>query len=127
MDIVEVYDRLKSTRRIEIPSIQAFFPTPDERDYERGYITRYFAQRVKGEQPIYEINGDDYVTFNGNIYYKVTSVNWRITGSLTEVREDGMVIDMGVEASNRKSILLERDVMPDLRYYLSNLTQFHKK
>lgn len=129
MSILKSYNRLSNTRKIKIPSVKAHFPNPKERDYEKGYITRYFAQRNKGDRhPIYEISSNSYSTLKSSIYYKVGSVKWRISGPKEAIYdESGFLIDKGVIASNRKSILLEKETLPDLKYHLQNLTQFYKK
>jgi hypothetical protein len=117
IDII-TYVRAKSTNEDEISQldIKTHVPTPDENDYEVGYIVRYFLQKVNdSDATIYEISNyfQDVVESNG--LYKIQSIKWRIIG-----------IPQDIMDSNKKSISLALENMPKLSLYLPNLLQFAK-
>ena len=57
--------------------------TPGNRDYENGYIVRYFARQTNSIQsPIIEIDLKTYkkVAKQEDGFYKLITIDWRITG-----------------------------------------------
>jgi hypothetical protein len=117
IDII-TYVRAKSTATDEISQldIKTYVPTPDENDYEVGYIIRYFLQKINdSDATIYEISNyfEDVALANG--LYKIQSIKWRITGTPQDIMD-----------SNKKSISLALENMPKLSLYLPNLLQFAK-
>ena len=100
-----------------LPEINAYIPNPLDADYKRGYITRYFIQKANDTSSyIFEISDESRMQFITTAFYTITSINWKITGPLDEIRE-----------SNRKSVQLGCKVLPNLYLYLSNLIQFYKQ
>jgi hypothetical protein len=117
IDII-TYVRAKSTNEDEISQldIKTHVPTPDENDYEVGYIVRYFLQKINdSDATIYEVSNyfQDVVQSNG--LYKIQSIKWRIIGVPQDIMD-----------SNKKSISLALENMPKLSLYLPNLLQFAK-
>ena len=103
--------------QFEPKTLSAHIPTPNEMDYERGYIVRYFVQKANDTSShIFEISDELRMEFITTAFYTITSINWKITGPLNEMRE-----------SNRKSVQLGCKVLPNLYLYLSNLIQFSKQ
>jgi hypothetical protein len=108
------------------PSIRAFIPVPTENDYLNGYIRRYFVQKINDKTAaIYEVSSIEYGRVLAKPIYIGVSIKWRISGPLNEQLTNS-VIDKGVRESNRISISLVRDKIPNLKFYLPNLLQFHK-
>ena len=98
-------------------NIISYIPTPTDMDYKRGYITRYFVQKSNDRDGvIYEIRKKSTSKFSNNSFYIVTSLDWRLTGDLSEVKK-----------SNSASIKLASEIIPKIYLYLPNLLQFHKK
>ena len=94
-----------------------FIPTPKEKDYTKGYIVRYFVHSVANEStPIFEVNKQGYLKYSINSFYKTVQLDWRLTGSIEDVRK-----------SNRESIRIASTTISKLPLYLPNLLQFHKK
>ena len=94
-----------------------FIPNPNEKDYKRGYIVRYFVHSVNNSAtPIFEVNKPGYLKYSINSFYKTVQLDWRLTGSPEDVKK-----------SNRISIQIASDVISKLSLYLPNLLQFHQK
>ncbi len=106
----------------------AFVPNYEDLDYEKGYVDRYFCQRSNDTSaPIMEISSTEYSKKKENPYFITVSLKWRISGP-PGPKSIGIGVrdDIGVRASNRESIKLKSDVMPNLKLYLPNLLQFHE-
>lgn len=128
MGLLESYNKLVKRSAIPNDSIQTHVINPNDNDYQRGYIARYFAQKVvNSNSPIFEVNEKVFSRLQSNGMYVSVSLKWRLKGPKeTTYREDGQVLDMSVSESNRKAILLHYDKMPNLKLYLPNLLQFYK-
>ena len=99
------------------PKISTFIPTPSDKDYKNGYITRYFIQKANdNNSPIYEVKQSSFNKFNSNPFYKATSILWKIKGDVLKTKN-----------SNKASIQIGCEVISKLYLYLPNLLQFHKK
>jgi hypothetical protein len=117
MDIDRYKNISKLSSSFKQKKITAFIPKPEAKDYRNGYIKRYFVQKANDfNSPIYEIKQSSFNSFNGNPFYNVTSILWRIVGSKEEVK-----------TSNSASVQIGREIIPKLHLYLPNLLQFHKK
>lgn len=110
-------------------SPNSYIPKPKQADYDRGYITRHFTQRVNDKHaPIFEVSAAELSRMNQSVMFKTVSLRWRITGPLDRVYDDdGKVIDKGVRESNKISTELKTDKIPNLKLYLPNTIQFYKK
>jgi len=123
---IEIVSKMDIDRYKEIATLKSEFnqiniisyiPTPTDMDYKRGYITRYFVQKSNDRDGIiYEIRKKSTSKFSNNSFYIVTSLDWRLTGELSEVKK-----------SNSASIKLASEIIPKIYLYLPNLLQFHKK
>jgi hypothetical protein len=128
MDINRYKKISKNKTRVRF-DIDAHIPVPTERDYNRGFIKRYFIQKTNDKgSPIYEVTKVNYGKYKKKPYYVGVSLRWRVTGP-TEQRYDstGNVIDKAVSESNRIAISLCSYDIPNLKLYLPNLLQFYKK
>ena len=92
-------------------TIKAYLPIPTEKDYEKGYINRFFVQKTNDKNyPIYEINQKSYTRLSLIPDYVTVSIRWRLTGPLETVYDDlGNILDFGVRESNKRVILLKKD------------------
>jgi hypothetical protein len=129
MDNNKKYSNLKINSLFTLNSdIETHFPTPIESDYKRGWITRYFIQKTNDKSStIYETNYSQYSKILSNALYTGVIVRWRISGPIaTQYDSSGNVLDKGVRESNRIAISLVSDKIPNLKFYLPNLLQFHK-
>lgn len=110
------YDRLKKRDLFDFRqiNIKSFVPTPEEFDYRRGYVTRYFTQKTNDKNyPIFEISSFTYNSLIDNPFYNVVQLNWRLTGNINDIKD-----------SNFKSVKLASVNMPNLMMYLPNYLQF---
>lgn len=124
-------NRYKNISKIAVrdyvsPKIRAYIPTLNENDYSNGYIRRYFVQKINDKSsPIYEVSEKEYSRVLTKPLYNGVTVKWRISGPISETFTNS-VFDKGVKESNRIAISLVSDKMPNLKFYLPNLLQFHK-
>jgi hypothetical protein len=96
--------------------ISAYIPKPDEIDYKRGYISRYFVQRANDTAGrITEINEIAFSKFVNAPFYTAITLDWKITGTDDEIKD-----------CNFKSIKFVLKDMPKIQMYLPNLLQFRK-
>ena len=120
----ERYNQILSNegKQIRIPNLNSYVPKPKDKDYEIGYIKRYFAQKVNDESsPIVEISTTSYQNLSNSPYYNRTDIRWKISG-LLESR--GHII--GVKQANSNSILRGCKDLKNLKNYLLNTQQFYK-
>lgn len=97
--------------------IVAYIPTPSENDYKRGYLVRYFIQKLNDTKaPIYEIKRQAINKFSANPFYVTVSLDWRLTGTREEIK-----------LSNSESVKIASEIIPKLPLYLPNFLQFHKQ
>jgi len=107
VDLPMEYDKVRVT---------TYVPKPSEVDYKKGYVVRYFVQRTNDENaPVYEVKRQSLSNYKGNPFYKITQLDWRITGD----RED-------IKYSNLQSITIASEEMPAIVYQLPNLLQLSK-
>lgn len=113
----ERYDKIvKKDINFNPIRIKTFKPMPNEFDYKRGYITRYFVQKINDETaPVYEIDQNALDVFGNNTFYQTASIDWKIIGTDEQIKD-----------ANSKSILLGVKKLKALSLYLPNLLQFKK-
>jgi len=129
MNINDRYKQLTNGKQNKLNiSPTAFFPTPNEKDYKKGYINRYFCQRTNdSNSPIYEIDVNGFRKLQSSVMYHTTNLKWRLTGPLTEQKIGaGEIVDKGIKESNKTSIRLASENIHKLGLYLPNTKQFHK-
>jgi hypothetical protein len=129
MDISKKYNDLrpgnKSTLRT---AVNSFIPTPTDVDYAKGYITRFFVQRVNDKSsPVFEVSNVEFGKLQSNVLFNTTSLRWRISGPKEmQFDSDGRILDKGIKESNKKSIELASDNIINLKLYLPNTLQFSR-
>lgn len=121
------YDILKPNDVYVDNSIpNSIIPKPTQGDYNAGYIDRYFLQeRDCSGCPIFEVDFKEFSKYNSSAYYKSLKLKWRIIGKLVDTYYNGAILP-SVTATNKKIIAEAASVMPDIRLYLVNPTQFYK-
>ena len=118
MDI-ERYKIVATNRRqiFDSKKLSPHIPQPNEMDYKRGYITRYFIQKANDtESPVYELDYLGYRKFFEHPFTTAISLDWKIKGTDEEIKD-----------ANLKSIKLHYKKIPKLMIYLPNLLQFKEK
>ena len=129
MDNIKRYKQISTNFDRVTTRIEAHIPKPNDSDYKRGYITRYFVQASNDStSPIYEVSSQKYVSYTRSSNFRGVIIRWRISGSIEPIYNDsGNVADKGVNQSNSIAISLVYDKIPNLKLYLPNLLQFYKK
>lgn len=85
-----------------------YYPQPTNSDYQKGYITRYFAKKINQSGYVVEISPAEYVAFtNGEVrydvsFYQVVSILWKITGPLNTQRLSQYDIRAGIIDTNKR-------------------------
>jgi hypothetical protein len=127
MNSVDRYNQLVKKPQAS-SKIYSHFPAPNDTDYERGFIRRYFIQKTNDKSsPIYEVSYERFGNYKANPIFTSVSIKWRIKGPKeTQYDINGNLLDKSVSESNRIAIKLVTDKIPNLKLYLPNLLQFHK-
>lgn len=113
---IEYNDLLRNSGKIPVAkqTMRAHIPEPTYVDYRKGYIVRYFIQRINDDNAlIYEVNETDYLKFSLDPFYNTVNIDWRLTGGNAEV----------IEESNSKSVKFGSKKMKSLIFYLPNYLQ----
>jgi hypothetical protein len=98
-------------------TIKTHIPSPDENDFKKGYITRYFAQKANDESSyVFEIDKDEYGNLVTNPFFLTVKLNWRLNGSIEQIKD-----------SNSKSVMLASNTLKSIYLYLPNKLQFYKR
>jgi hypothetical protein len=85
-----------------------YYPQPTNSDYQKGYITRYFAKKINQSGYVTEISPAEYAAFtNGEVrydvsFYQVVSILWKITGPLNTQRLSQYDIRAGIIDTNKR-------------------------
>jgi len=98
-------------------------PSPDESDYAKGFITRYFVQK-KPSMIITEVDSKQFASITdyqtamhlNSSMYTTLSLKWRLTGAIKKV-----II------YNKRAILTAYKSMPGIQKMFKSLTEFYKK
>jgi hypothetical protein len=112
----------------------AHFPQPQNKDYKRGQIERYFAKKRNSSPTlILEINQSTYndlFTQSGEYNYalwQVVKIFWKITGPLRDTRNPNGVISAGIVDTNERLVNFTNQTFRGIKGYLSNLIQLAVK
>ena len=116
-DVFRYASVAKLGQEFDRKKIAAYIPTPQDVDYQRGYIVRYFIQKANDkDSKIFEVDEYAFAKFTNSPFYIAVQIDWRVIGSTDDIRQ-----------SNMKSINFVRKEMPALKMYLVNYLQFSKK
>jgi hypothetical protein len=117
MDISRYKKILQLPKEFKLSGIKQFIPTPNDMDYKRGYITRYFTQKINDVNgPVYEVNDKLYSRLINNSFYAISNLDWKITGTDDEIKE-----------ANAKSVKRASKNLSAIQLYLPYLLQFKKQ
>ena len=109
----QTYGKLK-----KVVDIIPFKSTPSERDYEKGYYTRFFLKRVNERFGYIEVSPSTFKDVKtgkntvNHVLYEAGKLRWSLHPNARQV--------------NRTQIFLQRDQFPDLEVLFSNLSEFNK-
>jgi hypothetical protein len=112
-------------------AIEDYYPTPTKKDYDNGFIPRYFCQRVHtNAETIIEISKDTFtsMTNKAGIYndklYQVTSLNWKISGPLFDNNKNPNHPIPGIIDTNKRTLEQKEKEMPGITLFLSDFSEF---
>ncbi len=92
--------------------------SPNERDYQAGYIIRYFIRKRNDSNGIiYEIDKANYDSYSYKTDYLTCTLKWKITGTNK----------FEVEQLNQRSINYAQQTMSNIDTYVKNLTKFYRE
>jgi len=105
-----------NTLEFKTRTISTHIPSPKENDYIRGYIVRYFIQKVNDlDSYIYEIESELYTTMVDSPFYSTCFLDWRLVGTNEQILN-----------SNSKSLDIASKKISNIKLYLPNLLQFYR-
>ena len=99
-----------------------FKPSPSIKDYSKGYIYRYFVQKINN-LTITEVDKDKYNQISSQLYNKLT-IRWTITGSKENVYNNKILERIGVKEQNIKTLSNGNTKMRGLKNYITNPLEF---
>lgn len=99
-----------------------FKPFPNTKDYVKGYINRYFVQKIN-DLTITEVNKDKYNEVS-SAYYNKLNLKWIVSGSKDNVYKNKILQRIGVKEQNIKILNNNENKMKGLKTYLNNPLEF---
>lgn len=117
MTSVDVYRVIQTNTKLVETGWPTFEAQPNEKDYNIGFIYRYFVR--KRNEPtgiISEINKDMYDKFSNSPFFIAVKMRWKISGDNK----------FEVEQMNQRSIQHTQQTMGNIDTYVQNLTKFYR-
>jgi len=123
------YDNIKT---LDVPKSITPNPsqlTPTDSDIKRGWMDRYFAQKVNDDSFL-ELSKKDYgkvgtVTGLDRALWQKFKIRWKISGPIVDIKNpDGSIKEPGIENTNRRTILTTSDTYPSLKTYIIDYREF---
>lgn len=123
-----IYDDLpKKTNVKGMKQPVATYPDPDDKDYKKGYFTRYFLRKTNDlSDPIREVTSKEFTRVRKSKvgYYNTgTILDWKISGPKFDVTEDGKIIQSGIVDTNRRTLHNKNMIFPGIIRRLPNLLE----
>lgn len=120
IDIKKEFDYLVQSGNAIVPKyveLSSFLPKPTIKDYDRGWIERYFAKRVNDkDSSIVEISKNLYQLLRGVTYYSIMEMRWVIRGPIDIVTK-----------SNKQILDIKEEQFSGISLRLPSLTQFRRE
>ena len=121
-----IYNSIKAPIRSVPPVIKYTLPIID--NFKVGKVTRYFIKRrnYSTYQDIFEIDKTQYQLWkskSGGIdsaLYNAIELDWKLTGPLLDVVEEGQISIPGVYDTNLRIVMLKDNVFTGLKNYLTD-------
>ena len=124
-----LYGDLNETiQRIGSVLIEPFIPRPEDIDYEKGYIPRYFIAKNWDPRKIAEVSvesyDNDFPNLNPGSYNRI-EILWFISGNINSYILSGGKKE-GILTKNKKAIDEAKETVPGIILLKNNLLQFYK-
>ena len=97
-------------------------PLPTSKDYSKGYINRYFVQKIN-DLTITEVNKNKYNDIYTNYFNKLV-IQWIISGPKNNVYKNKILDRKGVQEQNIEILNISENKMTDIKNYLNNPLEF---
>ena len=123
----EIYDIVVGKKPNKVTTLEVIFPQPTESDYQKGYITRYFARQTNSpNSSIVEIDKKQFSKTRGDktYFYTLISLDWKISGDLNSKIING-IKNIGILEANQNSINEAEKELSNISTVLNNLVQFY--
>jgi hypothetical protein len=123
------YDNIKTldVKKSITPNPSAIFPA--DSDIKRGWMDRYFAQKVNDDSFL-ELSAKDFgkvgtATGLDSILWQKFKIRWKITGPIVDIKNsDGSIKEAGIENTNRRTTLIASDNYPSIKTYIIDYREF---
>ena len=107
-----------------------FYPAPNEKDYTKGFIERYFIRKRNENSKVQEVDKKQFDSLknkknglDGNRYVGI-KFNWKISGPKYDVKYGNTIYSNGVYDTNKKVVELNSIKFPGLDKKLTNFLEF---
>ena len=97
-------------------------PVPTSKDYSKGYINRYFVQKIN-DLKITETNKNNYNDIYNNYFSKLV-IQWIISGPKNNVYKNKILDRKGVQEQNIQTLVENEKSMKGIKNYLNNPLEF---
>jgi hypothetical protein len=97
-------------------------PLPTSKDYSKGYINRYFVQKIN-DLTITEVNKNKYNDIYTNYFNKLV-IQWIISGPKNNVYKNKILDRKGVQEQNIEILNISENKMIGIKNYLNNPLEF---
>lgn len=99
-----------------------FKPFPTSNDYSKGYIYRYFVQKIN-DLTITEVNKDKYNDIYTQYFNKIV-IQWVISGPKNNEYSNKILTRKGVQEQNTKTLVDTEKKIKGIKTYLNNPLEF---
>jgi len=106
-DLIEK-SKVNTNRQLGAPV--PYYPNPQQEDYNKGYLNRYFLKKENDKGYVMEISQEEYANItNGNANYDITRYQviklfWKLTGPLRSVRISQYDTRAGIIDTNERLV-----------------------
>ena len=97
-------------------------PVPTSKDYSKGYINRYFVQKIN-DLKITETNKNNYNDIYNNYFSKLV-IQWIISGPKNNVYKNKILDRKGVQEQNIQTLVEYEKSIKGIKNYLNNPLEF---
>jgi len=99
-----------------------FRPVPTSDDYLKGYIYRYFVQKIN-DLTITEVNRDKFNEIS-DLYYNKLFIEWVISGPKNNQYKNKILERKGVQEQNTQLLNEGEKKMKGIKNYINNPLEF---
>ena len=122
MIIPEQYTNIGGTDMSNEVYPNYYKPVPTSKDYSKGYINRYFVQKIN-DLKITETNKNNYNDIYNNYFSKLV-IQWIISGPKNNVYKNKILDRKGVQEQNIQTLVENEKSMKGIKNYLNNPLEF---